>query len=510
MTAKESLIRDRLAVNLGVLDVRLRLVCKELPLPNAHGAGGFIDIMAKDELGHNVIIEIKRSDQAARAALHELTKYVALLKSELGVLKAHLRAILVSTDWHELRIPFSEYLRVCEIPVEGYEIQVDNLGNVTSAKKFIPLPLEEPAAISHEQFIYFFKKKAARDAVVDQISADRTAHEKCDFTILRGDYGGSRATVYEYALYIAFSPCAALEYANGQNDELDLDDDWDQSDAAQLDRLLDLLPSTRDAAEIGMPEKLKAMLSNGWHVDVAYRSGRFRKNSLVMTDDDVLQDVQKTGGGAHYYLYSTASPRYAPSWKKMREDCLGALNSNASWLAMIGRVLDGVEKEEKEATVSLSIFCPGNSVASLVKLYQGELEYLPSFELIVSANNLARTYLGGVGWDGRLVTASAQSWLKQAYGSLEEFMHKQHFHLLGKEDEEACGLLGLKYFMVLLDPADKTDSDLFVDAAGQRTPRRSVSLRSILDFAVSNSKFGRQLVEVIGSSSVGLVNSDPS
>ena len=88
-----------------------------------------------------------------------------------------------------------------------------------------------------------------------------------------------------------------------------------------------------------------------------------------MSDDDVLHDLQKTGGGAHYYLYCTASPRYAPSWEKMREDCLSTLNSNASWLAMIGRVLDGVEKEETEATVSLRIFCPGNSVASLVKLY---------------------------------------------------------------------------------------------------------------------------------------------
>lgn len=505
MTTKESLIRDRLAIQLDALDDRLRLVRKEFPLPNAQGAGGFIDILAKDDLGHNVIIEIKRSNQAARAALHELTKYVALLRSELGVPVSQLRAILVSTDWHELRIPFSDYLRICEIPVEGYEIKVDSSGNLTSAIKFVPSSSEEPAAISHEQFIYFFKKKAARDAVVDQISANRTAHENCDFAILRGDYGGNGPTIYKHALYIAFSPCAALECQVVRTDELDNYDNEGQRDSAQLGRLLDLLPSTRDGAEIGMPEKLKAMVSNDWHMTVAYRSGRLRKNALVMSDDDILQEAQKTRGGAHYYLYSTASPRYAPAWKKMRADCRLALNSNAPWSAMIKRVLDGVEKEETQATVSLSIYCPGNIVVSLLKLYQGEMEYLPSFELIVSTNNCVRTYVGCVGWNGQPVTTSAQSWLTQAYGSLEKFMFKQHFHIQSTEDEMACGLLGLKYFMVLLDSAGEMDSDLFINAVGGCTPRHGVSLRNILDFPASNLEFGRQLVELIGANSIGLL-----
>lgn len=518
MTAKESLIRDQLAVSLDVLDDQLQLIRKEFPLPNALGAGGFIDILARDEFGHNVVIEIKRSDQAARAALHELTKYVALLKSELGVPATQLRAILVSTDWHELRIPFSEYLRVCEIPVEGYEIQVDSLGTITSARKFIPLALEEPAEISHHQFIYFFKMKAARDAVVDRISADRTAHENCDFVILRGDYGGSRPIVYEHALYIAFSPCTALEHQDVQAPESGVydgadrwhDDDEDdntegQRDSEQLSRLLDLLPHTRDDAEIGMPEKLKTMLSNGWQMEVVYRSGRFRKNALVMTDDEVLQEIQKTRGGAHYYLFATASPRYAPAWAKMREDCCHALNGNASWLAMIERVLVGVEDEETQATVSLKIYCPGNIVVSLVKLYQGEVEYLPSFELIVSANKVARRYIGALSWGGRPVTASAPTWVTQAYGSLDQFMFKQHFHVQGEDDEAACELLGLKYIMVLLDPAGDADSDLFFDAAGQPIRRHDVRLRSVLEFAVSNSEFGTQLIELIDSNSFGLV-----
>jgi len=514
MTAKESLIRDELATNLGVLDDRFRLIRKEFPLPNAQGAGGFIDILAKDELNHKVIIEIKRSDQAARAALHELTKYVALLKSELGVPSTQLRAVLVSTDWHELRVPFSEYLRVCEVPVEGYEIKVDSSGSVTSAEKFVPLPLEEAVEISDQQFIYFFRNRAARDVVIDQINKDRSAHENCNFVILRGDYGGSRPIVYAHAIYIAFSPCAALDHQDVQVNELfdDEEDEEDEDEARtrrdsdQLDRLIDLLPSTRDDAEIGMPEKLKTMVSSGWHMEVAYRSGKFRTNTLIMTDDDLLQDAQKTSGGAHYYLFSTASPRYAPSWKKMREDCQRALNGNASWVAMIERVLNKVEETEDQATVSLRIYCPCNIVVSLVNLYQNKLDYLPVFDLIVSTGNISRTYVGGMSWDGLPVSTSAEAWITQSYGSVMQFMAKHHFHALGDDEERACGFLGLKYVMILLDATGKTDLDLFIDAEGRSVPRGQISFRSIIDFMKSNSKFGQQLISLIGSISYGLLD----
>lgn len=81
----EARIRDYLAENLALIEPGLVLVEKEFRLANPFGAGGSIDILAKDGLGHFVVIELKRSDQAARAALHELTKYVALLKSTLGI-----------------------------------------------------------------------------------------------------------------------------------------------------------------------------------------------------------------------------------------------------------------------------------------------------------------------------------------------------------------------------------------------------------------------------------------
>ncbi|MGN2386238.1 endonuclease NucS domain-containing protein [Pseudomonas syringae] len=62
MNKLESKIRDYLSDNLELIEKGLMLIKKEFPLENSHGAGGSIDILAKDKLGHYVVIEIKRSD----------------------------------------------------------------------------------------------------------------------------------------------------------------------------------------------------------------------------------------------------------------------------------------------------------------------------------------------------------------------------------------------------------------------------------------------------------------
>jgi RecB family endonuclease NucS len=64
----EDKIRDYLADHLDFLEKGLKLVDKEYVLPSPIGAGGRIDIVARDLFGHVVIIEIKRCDKTARQA----------------------------------------------------------------------------------------------------------------------------------------------------------------------------------------------------------------------------------------------------------------------------------------------------------------------------------------------------------------------------------------------------------------------------------------------------------
>ncbi len=63
--ADERAIRDWLAKDLSIVEIGLQVVDVEHHLRNDFGSRGFIDILALDRLGLQVIIEIKRSDQAA-------------------------------------------------------------------------------------------------------------------------------------------------------------------------------------------------------------------------------------------------------------------------------------------------------------------------------------------------------------------------------------------------------------------------------------------------------------
>lgn len=107
--ANEGEFRDYLAERLCLVEPGLTLLRTEYALDNPDGAGGRVDILARDTFGHIVCIEIKRSDTSARGTLNELSKYVTLLVERDRVPKEMIRCILVSTHWAELLLPLSYF-----------------------------------------------------------------------------------------------------------------------------------------------------------------------------------------------------------------------------------------------------------------------------------------------------------------------------------------------------------------------------------------------------------------
>ncbi|EGH23068.1 hypothetical protein PSYMO_16998, partial [Pseudomonas amygdali pv. mori str. 301020] len=173
------------------------LIKKEFPLENSHGAGGSIDILAKDKLGHYVVIEIKRSDQVARAAL---------LRSTKGIRRENIRTILLSTTWHELRVPFQEYCRVCEVPSEGFLITADANGRVSNVEPIVPSISSKPLCISRQQSIFFFTDLKNRDLALPGViqAAQKSSLE--DFIVFLVDYAGNNdRVIYRHGLYFGFS-----------------------------------------------------------------------------------------------------------------------------------------------------------------------------------------------------------------------------------------------------------------------------------------------------------------
>lgn len=110
------MLRDFLAEHLELIEPGLSLIGTEYRLANAQGASGSIDLLARDSAGDLVVIELKRHDQSARQALHELEKCVGLLAADRGIRVDRLRCILLSTTWHELLVPFARFVTHADFP----------------------------------------------------------------------------------------------------------------------------------------------------------------------------------------------------------------------------------------------------------------------------------------------------------------------------------------------------------------------------------------------------------
>ena len=149
----ENTIRDFLINQLEMIEPGLESLAKEHYLPNTLGTRGFVDILAKDSFGRFVIIELKRSDAASREALHEVLKYIEGIKENKKLRDDEIRAIIVSTEWDELLIPFSSFYNRCDCSVVGVQLKVDDSLKPTSVIKVIPLKLKSDRLLS-DQHIY--------------------------------------------------------------------------------------------------------------------------------------------------------------------------------------------------------------------------------------------------------------------------------------------------------------------------------------------------------------------
>ena len=226
----ERRIRDYLAHNLELLEQGLSLVQIEHRLSSPDGAGGRVDILAKDRFGHYVIIEVKRSNAAARATLNEVHKYAALFRSGYG-LDRDVRVMVVSTEWHELIVPFSKCLESFQGPLEGFLIEAGPDGTVQSAERVTPLPKASGVKFSRAQAVYLFEDATLRDGATAGLAQTFERTGVHDFIIVAVDYAGENPNViYPFGLYLVFSsPVPDLSDAQvvALQDELEWDDDLD-------------------------------------------------------------------------------------------------------------------------------------------------------------------------------------------------------------------------------------------------------------------------------------------
>lgn len=417
-TSTEARLRDELAKRLEILEPGLTLRSVEYRLPNRQGASGSIDILATDRYSANVIIELKKSNQTARQALHELHKYVALIKHDHGLRDSQIRCMLVSTEWHELLVPFSEFARTAPWAVDGYQLYLTDARILERVEKIVPVAAAAELRLCREHKVYLFRDQARRDAAVPVLLKLLHQYTLPEHLVLKLDIKQRRVEgACDFALYLIvpeFDPDErkrAREWLAGTRWANELDEPIRYlEEQLVVAEVTDAFFDHCDDREIGYPEKLANECRN-WNVAALIRGGPRFESSAVFSDEYLMRWAKGLEGGNAFHFEMIATPQRRLAWIEAKENADYCLKGNEAWRTMVQAYFDEVERSHPHATVTARIYNPCNLMMGLYRLAKsGVGDMLASAEIVVSDKDGSplRIVLGAMVWNGKRVTDVAE------------------------------------------------------------------------------------------------------
>jgi hypothetical protein len=517
--AKEGTIRDNLARKLDVLEPGLQLIATEYPLSNARGSKGFIDILAKDACGNRVIVELKRSNQAARQALHEIFKYLALFHNKERLSYGRIRCFIVSTEWDELRVPFAEFARIAQCQCDGFELRVDDDGNVLDARRHEPVMLAEPMKLFRCHSIFLFSEPSGRDnAVEDVLRAFENIGGVGCLAVAMDYHGPDAAVIYPHAVYVVIAAVGGDVLTEVTSNVIR---EYDYSDADGEDvrhsvedeiggRHVEAIQSTWDDFEVGYPEKFSTLLRSGWKIDHIVRWGTVPTEAAA-DDNELARMIAGVEGENTISFHHFTTPSLGIQWNEVREKGRLCLRENDQWLRGFDYFCNWVESEHRETKVGFGIYNPLNLPITLFEFFgRSDARYLPSFE-IVAVNPLERclcSLLGRIEWDGITKPTSAEDVFTRVYGGIQEFFLAQTLHDGWVHDRACMAEHGFYYALERAeeDPEGFRSSPVeVVDHSGElKLASKAGRGRTIEEFVAANGEYLRDLVRLIEQNSWGL------
>jgi len=408
---KESILRGELATRLDLVEKNLTLLEVEYFLPNAEGASGFVDILARDGRGDLVIIELKRSDQSARQALHELEKYVGLLAVNAGLRIDQLRCFLVSTTWHELAVPFTRYKKHVDFSLTGMRLFLDEEGDLERCEEFVGTPASAGNEICPMYLGMLYENSDARDEASLQVVGLLRGLSICDYIVVDVNHeGNSGKVLYPFGIFVIFAVfSAAVEeqvcilFPEDTEEVYDEDDYWHEQ-----------IIQTRLTETIRIDEVVN---DSPGHLDSLADWVKSRPKGFGIYGDPIiwpqlsLLELISGADTQHTVNYSNlASTAHAPAWARMRTDVDSVISSNGRWPALINSWLD--ESEQLSAEVKVQIYSPSDVLSGIELLARnGDRSFIAELTLgrkYARSNNLVR---GSIVWDGGIRDCSLEDTL---------------------------------------------------------------------------------------------------
>lgn len=428
----EDELRDHLAANLGLIEPGLTLIAANYPVRTLHGANGALDILAKDRYGCFVIIEVKRSDQAARQALHELSKYISAFLSTQQVDEQKLRCFVVSTHWHELQTPLAFFRAAAKVDVQGFQVTSEH-GKVKVDERKLS-PIDSLPKLCPDTRLLQAKKGKMLSVVEDLRKASALVPQiraaLLQFEPLNGEDDLAVLCVWRIgddAIDDVKMICGAESVDDEDNEPpFYRYEGWEEESS-----LLDWLTATCKDVEftfmtmrMGTPEKITAILEIRPFEEL-FPVGDWPKNDLVhdlaeMQRCVVAQDLGSNTPRINRYLFNAiSSPKLGPSWNYTIKAFADFLGFEIFWKSEVERFLS-----QLEGTPDVSFY--GQDIRHFFLRIHQHLEHntaqLSQFSIKVSDANgkEVRSLIGGWAWDGKTCPDDEVMQLKSTYGSIDQ------------------------------------------------------------------------------------------
>jgi hypothetical protein len=405
VTAPENSIRDELAIRLDLIEPGLSHVASNYHLRNTSGADGFVDILARDSTGSFVVIELKKSDSTSRQALHEVSKYVDLLSRDKGLLPESIRAMIVSTDWHELLVPFSYYVDQTSFDLRGFALKLAGDGlTPTEALVVDVLPRSQPRVLTASQRRIEKPTSQQLATAWTSVRGRLSSLDVVDFVALHLS-DGADAEMIVLVLGTATDDSCRAEMERVLRAQDAWDDDYDSLPTEELV----LLGMEHEGHPLGVcyPEKIGALIrGHGWQLDKLERFGVFEDTDLF-PDEDIRDACEGWSGGLSTVHYAgRARTRNKAQWTSFRGSTSMVIADSPGWVAPTRLWLDEVEAANPQWDISVSAYDSHDFLQALMHHYKTPEwhEAVPFLSFAVEApNNASYGLFAYLYWDGTVV-----------------------------------------------------------------------------------------------------------
>ncbi len=490
---KESAIRDYLSSNIEVINSDFEFLNKEKYIKNEICTKSFIDIFAiNHKTQRYVIIEIKRSNEAAREAIHEINKYFVAVKNHMGLSSDELELVVASTEWEELIVPFSAFVNNSQISITGYMLSIDN--DKIKSTEIAPIPdvLDRFFGIAHSVHYYlsedslkkgitshenFFNNHGITSFVLIILKAPANYLEMLKYSTSKSyeDLGlpvdskldeWVEANNFKYMIYSANllkSKEKYLSYFKTTTEEVYqeyISEILESKETSDLDKIEDLnthlisgvgpFPES-DYFEIGNSAKFLKFKEMGWEIDIIKRYGTLKENNLL-SDDTIENEISGSTGTTGEIYSTTIRLQDKSNLDKELKRIKICLQDNPVWYNDIIEIISTL-KDKKVGHVKCDIFNPMNIIYTLYLVYKNkDFGYIPSYILSYEDNEITKFYIGYIGTNKdfnkkKQIKSIVKTYFEDDLG----FILTLRYGGYTPDNLKICSKLGIEYKSMLLE-----------------------------------------------------------